>query len=72
MEETDADHQDLLYHSNVWWLSLGKVCQRVWELREEIGSFLELTEKADDFPKLRNADWLCDLAFAVDMLAHLN
>lgn len=40
LEESDADHQDLLYHSNVRWLSLGKVCQRVWELKGEISSFL--------------------------------
>lgn len=36
LEETDADHQDLLYHSGVRWLSLGKVFQRVWELKEEM------------------------------------
>ena len=28
LEETDADHQDLLYHSRVRWLSLGKVFQQ--------------------------------------------
>lgn len=72
LEETDADHQDLLYHSNVRWLSLGKVCQRVWELKQEIISFLELLEKADDFPELSDTDWLCDLAFAVDILTYMN
>ena len=72
LEETDADHQDLLYHSNVRWLSLGKVCQRVWELKQEIISFLELLEKADDFSELGDTDWLCDLAFAVDILTHMN
>ena len=36
LEETDADHQDLLYHSNVCWISLGKACQRMWELKQEI------------------------------------
>uniref|UniRef100_A0AAR2LR24 DUF4371 domain-containing protein n=1 Tax=Pygocentrus nattereri TaxID=42514 RepID=A0AAR2LR24_PYGNA len=72
LEETDADHQDLLYHSNVRWLSLGKVCQRVWELKQEIISFLELLEKGDDFPELSDTDWLCDLAFAVDILTHMN
>ena len=36
LEETNADHQDLLYHSRVRWLSLGKVFQRVWELKDEI------------------------------------
>ncbi|XP_051997402.1 general transcription factor II-I repeat domain-containing protein 2-like [Xyrauchen texanus] len=72
LEETDADHQDLLYHSNVRWLSLGKACQRVWELKGEISSFLELMGKAGDFPELSDTDWLCDFAFAVDILAHMN
>ena len=72
LEETDADHQDLLYHSHVRWLSLGKVCRRVWELKGEISSFLELIGKADDFPELSDADWLCDFAFAVDILTHMN
>lgn len=54
LKETDADHEDLLYHSCVRWLSLGKVFQRVWELKEEIGAFLELWGKADEFPELSN------------------
>lgn len=63
LEETDADHTDLLYHSNVRWSSLGKVCQRVWELKQEIISFLELLENTDKFPELNDTVWLCDLAF---------
>lgn len=31
LKETDADHTDLLGHSNVRWLHLGKVCQHMWE-----------------------------------------
>ncbi|KAK0152455.1 General transcription factor II-I repeat domain-containing protein 2A [Merluccius polli] len=72
LEETDADHQDLLYHSRVRWLSLGKVCQRVWELKEEICSFLELMGKSDEFPELSDEAWLCDFAYAVDILSHMN
>ncbi|XP_047502444.1 general transcription factor II-I repeat domain-containing protein 2B-like [Penaeus chinensis] len=72
LEETDTDYQDLLYHSNVRWIRLGKACQQVWELKQEIISFLELLEKADDFPELSDTDWLCDLAFAVDILTHMN
>ena len=40
LEEIDSDHQDLLYHSHVRWLSFGKACKRVWELKEAITSFL--------------------------------
>lgn len=29
LEETDAEHQELLYYSHVRWLSFGKVCQQV-------------------------------------------
>ncbi|XP_059845272.1 general transcription factor II-I repeat domain-containing protein 2-like [Hypanus sabinus] len=72
LEETDADHQDLLYHSRVRWLSLGKVFQRVWELKEEIGAFLELLRKAGEFLELSNKSWLCDFAFAVDIFSHMN
>lgn len=72
LEETDADHQDLLYHSRVRWLSLGKVFQRVWKLKEEIGVFLERLGKADEFPELSNKSWICDFAFATDVFSHLN
>lgn len=72
LEETDADHQDLLYHSRVRWLSLGKVFQRVWELKEEIGVFLERQGKTEEFPELSNKSWMCDFAFATDIFSHLN
>ncbi|XP_077386299.1 general transcription factor II-I repeat domain-containing protein 2-like isoform X1 [Festucalex cinctus] len=72
LEEIDADHQDLLYHSRVRWLSLGKVFQRIWDLKEEICAFLEFNEKSDEFPELRDQKWLCDFAFAVDVFSHLN
>ncbi|KAL3980946.1 trypsin [Sarotherodon galilaeus] len=72
LEETDADHQDLLYHSRVHWLSLGKVFQRVWELKEEIAVFLERQGKTDEFPELGNKSWMCDFAFATDVFSHLN
>ena len=72
LEETNADHQDLLYHSRVRWLSLGKVLQRVWELKEEIRSFLLVMGKSGEFPELSDTNWLCDFAFAVDIFSHLN
>ncbi|XP_071200642.1 general transcription factor II-I repeat domain-containing protein 2A-like [Rhinoderma darwinii] len=72
LEETNADHQDLLYHSRVRWLSLGKVFQRVWELKDEIRSFFNLMGKSEEFPELSDTNWLCDFAFAVDIFSHMN
>jgi len=40
---------DVLYHSRVLWMSLGKVLRRVWELREEIVMFLEMKSIQCDF-----------------------
>ena len=72
LEEFDADHQDLLYHFHVRWLSLGKACKRVWELKEAISLFLKAIDKVDDFPELEDENWLCDFAFPVDILTHMN
>ncbi|KAI7790545.1 putative general transcription factor II-I repeat domain-containing protein 2-like [Triplophysa rosa] len=72
LNETEAEHHDLLYHSNVRWLSLGKVFHRVWELKAEIATFLNTVGKTDDFPELQDTNWLTDLAFGVDTLRHLN
>lgn len=44
----------------------------MWELKEEIGPFLELMGKSDEFPELRDINWLCDLVFTVDIFSHMN
>ncbi|XP_029443929.1 uncharacterized protein LOC115083936 isoform X2 [Rhinatrema bivittatum] len=68
-ESTDAEHLD---HRNVGWLNLGKALQQVWKLRDEISHFLALEGKAGEFPELKDSSWVCDLAFGVDIMAHLN
>ncbi len=72
LNETEAEHDDLLYHSNVRWLSLGNVFHRVWELKGEIATFLNMIGKTADFPELQDTEWLADLAFGVETLRHLN
>jgi len=41
LKETDTESQDLLYYTAVRWLSCGKVLSKVFELRKQIGDFLE-------------------------------
>ena len=33
---------------------------------------MELMGKSEEFPELSNTDWLCDFAFAMDILSHMN
>ena len=70
LEEHDTEHGDIGYHTAVRWLSLGKVFKRVWDMRAEIPEFFE--KKGKDIQELSEADWMADLAFAVDVPALMN
>ena len=35
LEDVEAEHIDVLYHSKVRWLSIGKVLKRVWNLKSD-------------------------------------
>ncbi|XP_078495376.1 general transcription factor II-I repeat domain-containing protein 2A-like [Ciona intestinalis] len=63
LEDCDSEHSDVLYHTAVRWLSLGKVLRRVWDLKKEILLFLEIKGKDAEHPQLRNSEWLADMAF---------
>ena len=60
------------HHTNVRWLSLGKVLKRVWDQKSEIAEFLKIKGKYVDFPQLQDKEWLADFAFTVDIMALVN
>ena len=79
LEEVNAQYKDLIYHSEVRWLSRGKVLERFFALVEEIEIFLReknptlLTRNGTSAVMLlSDHDWLLDLAFLVDITQHLN
>ena len=73
LEDLESEHWDVLYHSRVRWLSLGKVLKRVWELREEIVMFLEMKSIQCDFcTNIVDEEWRLDFKFAIDIMEKLN
>ena len=68
--ELDTEYGDLPYHTEVRWLSQGKVMQRCFELREETCLFME--SKGKDTTELRDETFLCEMAFLCDIMSHLN
>ncbi len=70
LSDIDAEYGDVVYHSNVRWLSRGSALQRFYSLRSEIDQFLK--EKNLTLDPLNDPGWLADLAFLVDLTSHLN
>ena len=71
MEEAEAEHTDLLLHTDVRWLSRGRFLERFRELLPEIKKFLKEV-KDTDYVQLENEQWLLDLAFLTDVTALQN
>lgn len=70
LDDMDAEYGDVLYHSDVRWLSRGSVLLRFNALRSEIQQFL--SEKGQPLHELSDPLGLADLAFLVDLTQHLN
>ncbi|KAL4099012.1 hypothetical protein QTP88_023513 [Uroleucon formosanum] len=70
-EEMGAEHTALLFYCNSRWLSKGKVLVRVFELRQELNTYLS-EEGHNDFNKFINIDFVIKLAYLCDIFEKLN
>ncbi|XP_051782645.1 general transcription factor II-I repeat domain-containing protein 2-like [Erpetoichthys calabaricus] len=70
LDEVGNNYPGLLLHSNVRWLSRGKVLSCFAACLSEIRTFLEM--KNVEHPELANTEWLLKLYYLVDMTEHLN
>lgn len=70
-QELGSEHEVLLYHTDVRWLSRGRVLTRVMELRNEMAGFLreKKNKLADEFDQ---HSFIVSLAYLADIFSHLN
>lgn len=70
LQDEDAEYVDLILHTEVRWLSRGKVLVRFLSLINEIQLFL--ATRKEDYPQLSDQSWLVDLGFLTDVTIKLN
>ena len=74
-QELGSDHEALLYHTEVRWLSWGNVIRRVESPKEELSEFFRRDNKrrsVEFIQKLLDSRWLQRLAYLSDILSRLN
>lgn len=70
-DEMGSDHQNLIFHSEVRWLSRGKVLKRLYELRKEVALFL-IDKKSDLSHYFQDKKWVARLAYLSDIFSYIN
>lgn len=70
-EDMGAEHTQLLLHTEVRWLSRGRILNRLLELRPEVHTFL--SEQRSPYATLfEDKDWLAKLCYLADIFSKLN
>jgi hypothetical protein len=70
LSDVDSENRDVLYYTEVRWLSRWRMLKRVYDLKLEINLFLNMKDKS--FPQTTDHDWMCNFAFCVDITQYLN
>ena len=66
-QECETDHDDVVYYSDVRWLSRGKV---VFDLRNEKQQFMQ--SKGKPIAEFNDPKWMTDFAFVTNISLHMN
>ncbi|XP_032869060.1 protein FAM200A-like [Amblyraja radiata] len=70
-ENMGAEHIQLLLHTEVRWLSRGRILNRLLELRSEVHAFL-IEHRSPHATLFQDTDWLAKLCYLADIFSKLN
>lgn len=70
--DLDFKYGDVIYFTQVRWLSAGKMLKQVYDLYKEIITFLRSRNEPQLAVHFENTAWVCDLYILVHMAQHLN
>ncbi|XP_068115889.1 zinc finger BED domain-containing protein 5-like [Hyperolius riggenbachi] len=71
-EDMDKEHVNLLLHTEIRWLSRGRVLNRVFELKSELQEYFQQISNAHFSGCFEDGEWLQKLAYLADIFQHLN
>ena len=71
-EDMDSNHINLLFHTNVQWLSKGNRLAQVYDLKDEVSIFLESQGQQDLLLPFQSEEFQLAMAYLVDIFEALN
>ena len=71
-ENLDKEHINLLLHTEIRWLSRGRVLNRVFELKDALQEYFQENNKQDFAMCFEDEKWLQGLAYLADIFHHMN
>ena len=71
-KQMDSNHENLLFHTKVRWLSKGNMLARVYGLKDEVSIFLESQGKQDLLLPFQSQEFQLAMAYLVDIFEALN
>ena len=72
LNEVDEQYGELLLHTEVRWISRGKVLARFFPVKDHVYNFLCENILQEKRQKLKDPSWVNNLAFLTDISGHLN
>ncbi|XP_060137961.1 general transcription factor II-I repeat domain-containing protein 2-like isoform X2 [Zootoca vivipara] len=70
LSELNVEREDIPYHTEVPWLSRGRVLKHFYDLLPHVSDFMLMKNK--EVPELKDAEWKWHLAFLTDVTELLN